>query len=92
MFIGAGIGGAWTEEWEQEAFFSGYGDTSVDREAIVYYRLERFIEDVAEYTDRLLVSGEGGPDREVGLHKFIQAFDPGNVVEIAIRSSDALPS
>ncbi len=90
MFVGAGIGGAWTEEWERVAFFEGYGETDVDAEAIAYFRYQRFIEDVAEYAERLLTNRGGMPDRVVGLRKFMQAFEPGGVVDIAIRTDRQL--
>ncbi|MFN8511236.1 MAG: aminoglycoside phosphotransferase family protein [Thermomicrobiales bacterium] len=86
MFIGAGIGGAWNRAEEQEWFYRGYGETTVDPVALAYYRHERFVEDVVEYGERLLLTEEGGADRAAGFDKFIAAFLPGDVVEIAFRS------
>jgi spectinomycin phosphotransferase len=46
--IGSTIARA-TEPHEEAWFFEGYGPVKVDREAIVYYRYERFLEDLAEF-------------------------------------------
>jgi spectinomycin phosphotransferase len=90
MFIGGGIGGAWNREEEQAWFYRGYGETMVDPAALAYYRYERFVEDIAEYGERLLLKDEGGVDREAGFGKFVDAFLPGGVVAMAFRS-DTLP-
>ena len=34
MFVGAGIGDIWREPWEADAFYRGYGPTTVDRAAL----------------------------------------------------------
>lgn len=90
MFIGAGIGGAWNRAEEQEWFYRGYGETTVDPVALAYYRHERFVEDVVEYGERLLLTEGDGADRAAGFDKFIAAFLPGDVVEIAFRSDPYL--
>jgi spectinomycin phosphotransferase len=86
MFIGAGIGGAWDRPEEQSWFYEGYGQTTVDPVALAYYRYARFVEDIAEYAERLMLTAEGGADRESGFGKFVHAFIPGGVVAIAFRS------
>ena len=85
MFIGAGIGGAWNRQEEEELFYKGYGVTSVNHTALNYYRYERIVEDIEEFSKRILLTGEGGRDRERSLEKFMSAFSPNNVVEIAQR-------
>jgi spectinomycin phosphotransferase len=86
MFIGAGIGGMWNRAEEQTWFYRGYGETTVDPAAIAYYRYERFVEDIVEYSERLLLTTVGGTDRESGFGKFVSAFDPDGVIAIAFRS------
>jgi spectinomycin phosphotransferase len=87
MFVGAGIGGVWNREEESAAFYRGYGAVTVDAEALAYYRCERFVEDVAVFCDQLLLdTGDGHVDRALMLRKFVSAFDPNDVVEIAERT------
>ncbi len=87
MFVGAGIGGVWNREEESTAFYRGYGPVTVDAEALAYYRCERIVEDVAVYCDQLLLDGgDHGADREQMLRKFVSAFGPNDVVEIAERT------
>ena len=76
---------AWDRREEQIWFYEGYGPTTVDPVALAYYRYERFVEDIAEYAERLMLTGEGGADRESGFVKFVHAFIPGGVVDIAFR-------
>jgi spectinomycin phosphotransferase len=42
------------EPHEETWFFEGYGDVPVDQEAIVFYRYERILEDVAEFAREVL--------------------------------------
>jgi spectinomycin phosphotransferase len=88
MFIGGGVGGAWNSAREETLFYRGYGQTDIDTLALAYYRYERIIEDVAEYAERLLLTG-GGADRAFGLGKFREQFGPNRVVEIAYRTDTA---
>lgn len=86
MFIGGGVGAAWNSAREEALFYRGYGQTEVDPMALAYYRYERIVEDIAEYSERLLMTDEGGADRAVGLGKFLNQFRPDNVVAIARRT------
>jgi spectinomycin phosphotransferase len=86
MFIGGGIGGAWNSPEDEKRFYRGYGQTEIDSVALAYYRFERIIEDIAEYGERLMLTIDGGADREIGLSKFRTAFAPDNVVSIALRT------
>jgi spectinomycin phosphotransferase len=90
MFIGGGIGGAWNSAQEEAWFYQGYGQTDIDPLALAYYRYERFVEDVAEYSEQLLLTNEGGADRARGFGKFCHAFEPNDVVEIAFRTDPLL--
>jgi spectinomycin phosphotransferase len=89
MFIGAGIAGVWDSAREESLFYQGYGRTEIDFVALAYYRYERIVEDVAAYSQELLLTDKGGADRAAGLDKFRNQFLPNRVVAIAHRT-DAL--
>jgi spectinomycin phosphotransferase len=87
MFIGGGVGGAWNRPEESDAFYRGYGSTVVHTEALAYYRCERVVEDIASFCDRLLLRrGDQDAVRARLFQKLVDAFGPGDVVEIAERT------
>jgi spectinomycin phosphotransferase len=86
MFIGAGIDDAWHNTHEQALFYQGYGATEVDRRSLAYYRYERIVEDIAAYCQQLLLTDQGGKDRQEGLRQLTSQFQPGSVIEIAFAS------
>jgi spectinomycin phosphotransferase len=90
MFVGGGIGGVWNSAEEDALFYRGYGATAVDPLALAYYRYERIVEDIAAFSEQLLLTDEGGADRAQGLQFFRDQFLPNEVVAIAYRS-DTLP-
>jgi spectinomycin phosphotransferase len=90
MFIGGGIGGVWQSPREETLFYQGYGQTEVDPMAIAYYRYERIVEDIAAFCEQLLLTNEGGADREQSLRYLTSSFLPGAEMDIAYQS-DTLP-
>jgi spectinomycin phosphotransferase len=92
MFVGGGLGSGWhTPEQEATLFYQGYGQTHIDNIALVYYRYERIVQDIAAYCEQLLLSDEGGEDREEGLRQLTRQFLPNQVIDIARRSEQFLP-
>src|SRR6185312_7587812 len=85
MFVGGGVGGFWNKKGEEELFYRGYGEMKINHTALTYYRYERIVQDIVEFSKRLLLVSDGGKDRECSLEKFKQAFESNNVVEIAMR-------
>ena len=83
MFIGGGIDDLWKSEQEINLFYQGYGETKIDLTALAYYRYERVIEDLVVICDQLLLTKEGGADRERSYGWFTSNFEPGNTIEIA---------
>lgn len=87
MYVGGGLMGNWKSPQEEESlFYSAYGQVQIDPAALAYYRYERIIEDIAIYCEQLLLSNEGGEDREQSLHYLKSNFLPNSTIEIAYRS------
>jgi spectinomycin phosphotransferase len=82
------IGGShtWRSAREEALFYEGYGPSRVDQAALAYYRYERIIEDIAAYGQQLLLSTEGGKDREQSLIYFKSNFLPDYEIDIAMRN------
>jgi spectinomycin phosphotransferase len=90
MFIGGGIDEIWKTEQDEAIFYEGYGKTEVNLAALAYYRYERIIEDLVAFCEQLLLTDEGGADREQGYRWFTGNFEPGQTIGIANRSDDFL--
>jgi spectinomycin phosphotransferase len=90
MFIGGGIDTLWKSERDEAVFYEGYGKTSIDFAVMAYYRYERVIEDFVAYGEQLLLSDEGGADRESAYRRFISNFKPGSTIEIAEKTAQLL--
>ncbi len=86
MFIGGGIDEIWKSEREEAVFYEGYGKTDINLSALAYYRYERVIEDLAVTCEQLLLTDEGGADRERSYGWFISNFEPGSTIEIAEKT------
>jgi spectinomycin phosphotransferase len=85
MFVGAGLGIGDTAQ-QQALFYQGYGQTGIDPMALAYYRYERIIQDIAAFCEQLLLTDEGGADREQALGYVVSSFLPNHVVERAYTS------
>jgi len=91
MFVGAGVGGSWNESREREWFFTGYGPAEIDSLAIVFYRYERVVVDIAEYGRRIFDVQGTSREQQSDLQKLMSAFVPNNVIDIAHKSYLNLP-
>ena len=90
MFIGGGVANVWNKSHEKELFYKGYGKTEVNMTLLAYYRHERIVEDIAVYSQQLLLTMAGGQDRIQWYEQFVAQFDPGGVVEIAFKTDEEL--
>jgi spectinomycin phosphotransferase len=89
MFIGgAQYGARRTSQEEVALFYHGYGPTRVNPKALAYYRYERIVQDIAEYCKQLLLTTEGGKDREQSLIYIKANFLPNNTIDIAYKSDE----
>jgi spectinomycin phosphotransferase len=91
MYIGGGLMGAGhTPKEEETLFYRAYGPTQIDPIALAYYRYERIVQDIAVYCEQLLLTNEGGEDREQSLHYLKSIFLPNSTIEIAYQSDMTL--
>ena len=84
--IDASVYKAWNNPHEAASFYKGYGKTEINREILAYYRHERIVEDIALYSQQLLLTTDGGKDREVLYKHFIDMFEPRGVVDSAFET------
>ncbi len=69
---------------EEDLFFAGYGRTVIDRDALVYYRYERIVEDLGEFGKSVFLDpalGEAARAAEAGLG--MSFFGPDGDIERA---------
>jgi spectinomycin phosphotransferase len=88
MFVGGGIDNLWKSKQDESVFYEGYGKVSIDFTVMAYYRYERVIEDLAAYGEQLLLTDEGGADREEAYERFTGNFEPGSTIEIAEQTNN----
>jgi spectinomycin phosphotransferase len=89
MFIGGGVGGIWNNDQEVGWFYQGYGRTEIDLVVLSYYRYERIVVDIAEYSEQIFGRHGSIEERQKGLGLMNQ-FLPNNVVDIAHRTYQQL--
>ena len=85
MFIGAGVGNVWNNSEEELLFYQGYGAVTVNRQLLAYYRADRILVDIAEYSQQLLYSCDGGEDRVIRYQHTVDMFEPRGVVDKAFK-------
>ena len=87
MFIVGGIGRDLVSPHETACFFEGYGGTTIEPLALVYYRYAWAVQDMAAYGERVFfLPGLGEESRRDAVRGFIDLFEPGNIVDIALAS------
>jgi spectinomycin phosphotransferase len=92
MSVGAGLmGETRTPQEEEGLFYQGYGSTKVDPRALAYYRYERIIQDIAIFSEQILLADRGRRDRELSLRHLTSHFLPGGTLELAYRSEGVIP-
>jgi spectinomycin phosphotransferase len=87
MYAGAGLGGGWfSPDEEERLFYQGYGAVEVNTATLAYYRFERIVQDIAEYSEQILLGPAESADRREGLRQLSGQFLPGQVIAIALQS------
>lgn len=90
MFIGGGIDNIWKTKQDEALFYEGYRETESNLAALAYCRYERIIVDLVEFCNQLLLSDEGGADREQAYRWFTSNFEAGQTIEIAEKTDKLL--
>ncbi len=90
MFIGGGVGNVWNQPHEEMLFYEGYGKTELNPLLLAYYRHERIVVDIVEYTEELLFKHGDSKDKAEMYKHFTGMFEPRGVVDIALQAKLAL--
>ncbi len=88
MFIGGGVANVWNKLQEEALFYKGYGKTEINKAILAYYRHERIVEDIALYSQSLLLTGTGDENKAEMYKYFIAMFEPKGVVDIAFKTGE----
>ena len=87
MFVGAGIWDSGPTASEEESlFYQGYGQTTINKDVLCYYRFERIIQDIGDYCEYIFLSDEGGEDRMRCFEALQPVFLPNGAIERACQS------
>ena len=87
MFIGGGQGYVGCTDQEEEAhFYRNYGETTIDLDAMAYYRCERNIYDLCVESGRIFSSTLSDQDRTQSLEIVTWLFLPGSSIEMAYKA------
>ena len=79
-FIGAGMDDIVRRNQEEALFYEGYGKTEINFAALAYYRYDRIINDISAYCEQLLLTDEGGADREPAFRSVTENFEPNGMI------------
>lgn len=84
MFIGAGIHETGRTQSEEEAlFYQGYGQTTLNKDALSFYRFYRIIQDMADYCQHVFLSDATQTDRLQSFEYLKANFRPQGTLERA---------
>jgi spectinomycin phosphotransferase len=87
MFIGGGQGYKDCSEQEEEMhFYQNYGETTIDLDAMAYYRCERNIIDLCVESGRIFSSTLSDQDRAQSLEIVTWLFLPGGSIDMAYKA------
>ena len=68
-----------------QAFFHGYGETSVNPLALDYYRVEWAVQEISDYAERVFFLPDvSDATRQESLEEFIRLFEAGHEIDAAL--------
>jgi hypothetical protein len=87
--VGGGISRSLVGPREEKLFLQGYGATALDPLALSYYRYAWAVSDIGEYGAEIVLRPDlGVVSRQAALDIFLSLFKPGEIVALALASSD----
>jgi len=87
MFVVGGIVHGLVTLRDTESFFQGYGEATVDQRLLAYYRHAWAVQDIAAFAEQAVLGPAlSPPTRDAAVDGFEQLFEPGNIVDLALRS------
>ncbi len=86
MFISGGRVITAVSQQQEVAFFDGYGQTDIDREALIYYRAAWVVQDIGGFAEQVFLL----PDLSVeakreAIRYFVGSFAPDSIAESALQ-------
>jgi spectinomycin phosphotransferase len=88
--IGSRIARA-VELHEERWFFEGYGEVSVERDALIFYRYERILEDIGEFAASVFLDPDISEDSRRRQTDLVESFfAPGDVIDSAEVAGQSL--
>jgi spectinomycin phosphotransferase len=91
MFVVGGILAGLVSPRQTECFMRGYGEATIDEQALAYYRYAWAVQDMAAYAELVFFAAElGDVSRRHALRGFVSLFEPGGIVAIALSSRSAI--
>jgi spectinomycin phosphotransferase len=91
MFAVGGIGGDGVGAKQTSWFLQGYGDHTINPTALAYYRCAWAVQDIAGFGGLVFFAPERSQEsRHAAMEGFMTLFNPGEIVDLALRSTDGL--
>lgn len=88
MFVVGGIGRGLVRTEETGTFLRGYGEPTVGQLPLTYYRYAWALQDMAAYAEQVLLLKDWSESaRREAVEGFLELFEPGQIVDIALASS-----
>jgi spectinomycin phosphotransferase len=85
MFVVGGIVHDLVTPGDNESFFQGYGEATVDQRLLAYYRHAWAVQDIAAFAEHALLTPTlTAATRDAAVDGFMQLFEPGNIVDLAM--------
>ncbi|MBM7845021.1 aminoglycoside phosphotransferase family protein [Herpetosiphon giganteus] len=89
-FVVGSVIGVPVQRHEEQWFFEGYGQPTIDYKALAYYRYERVIQDLGDYAQRVLLRRDAPQTiKQAALQSLRSRFLAGNIIESAYQADRA---